>query len=1106
MKKITILTIALLSFLYANAQKYSTTAPTGQTIYYDLYSGKAMLTYPGSVSYNPYAGYAKPTGHLVIPDSITRYGVKYPVTEIGEHALSNCDSLLSVSIPNTVKKIYNWAFSFDYALDSIIMQNSITEIGEYAFASCSALTYINLPDSVTSIGNSAFSGCSSLSSITIPRKVASLGNNAFAYCSNLSHIHLQTDSLIAAGNNNNPIFGINGNTSLSNVEIDSNVKVLPAYIFKGCTGIDSITIPQNIKNIGTNAFAGCLNLTTVIFNADSCESMPHAFIGCANLTTLTIGNNVRAVPNHAFVGCTGLTTVNCPLSLRYIGNMSFQNCTGLSTFTCPSTVEYIGSGAFYNCANLTNFSIPNISVIRDNTFKGCTSLTNITIPNSVSTIGIGAFESCNSLDSIIIPTSVSRIGWRAFAFCNSLSCISLPYSIDSIGCGAFGYCSGLSRVDYNIPNAIVTNVSAYESGSSIRYPSIFCGCNNLTTIYFGDSVRSIPAHSFSNSKITHVSLPDSVLSIGDYAFHKCDSLKSAILSNRLSYIGLFAFDSCANLDTVVMGDSVIEIDWYAFKDCSGLKFVSMSPTLSIIGNHAFNGCISLESIVIPSSVTSIGEGAFANCSNLDDIYVLTETPPSEVYNNNYYYYPTSYPCPTFFNTYNHALFHIPCGTTSLYQNSWQSWYNYSEPSVDYAYTVNSSDTLIGSAIVLRDIRCQDSSIVVIATMTDTHYHFSHWSNGNIANPDTLYLDGDSTITAIFERNQYAVTAYSNDTAMGYVEGGDAYLYQDTALLLAVPMEYYHFVQWSDGNIDNPRQWVVVTDTLFTAIFEADTFQLNIVSNNSTQGVVNGSGMFSYGIPVIISATANTGYHFTHWSNGNTTNPDTLYLVSDSTITAFFERNQYTLTVQSNNTSFGNVEGGGSYLYQDTAQLTANANETYHFVHWSDGNTDNPRNYIVTGNATITATFAIDTFHVSVVSNNIAYGGVSGEGDYQYGTPATVTATAYTGYHFSQWSNGITANPYTFAVLQDSELTAFFVEDGIQGIDDNVELDNVQIYIQNGQVIILGSDEYVYLYDISGRLLSTKQSEEPQIQFDIPTSGAYLIKVGNHPARKIVIVK
>lgn len=248
------------------------------------------------------------------------------------------------------------------------------------------------------------------------------------------------------------------------------------------------------------------------------------------------------------------------------------------------------------------------------------------------------------------------------------------------------------------------------------------------------------------------------------------------------------------------------------------------------------------------------------------------------------------------------------------------------------------------------------------------------------------------------------------------------------------------------------------------------------------------------------------HHHVVWSDGCTTESDHIILSDNISLTADFVLDQYSITLLSNDENLGSVQGGGTYDYLDAISLVATAAEHHHFVRWDDGNTDNPRQYVVIGDTVLTAIFAIDTLHVSVMSNNIAYGNATGDGDFEYGTPATVTAIAYSGYRFARWSNGDTHNPYTFAVLQDMELTAIF-EDENEGVED-VESINAKVYAHNGKIVVenVGGND-VSLYDMNGRIVQEiKQSGNQTICLDVPASGTYMIKIGDHPARKVVVVR
>ena len=141
----------------------------------------------------------------VIPEKFTYKGVEYPVESIGEKAFYP-SRLTSVTIPNSVKSIGNYAFYYCDGLTSVTIPNSVTSIGERAFSSCTALTSVTIGNSVTSIGYEVFRDCSSLTSITIPNSVTSIGN----------------------------------------------------YAFHHCTGLTSVTIPNSVTSIGDNAFEDCI--------------------------------------------------------------------------------------------------------------------------------------------------------------------------------------------------------------------------------------------------------------------------------------------------------------------------------------------------------------------------------------------------------------------------------------------------------------------------------------------------------------------------------------------------------------------------------------------------------------------------------------------------------------------------------------------------------------------------------------------------------------------------------------------------------------------------------------------------------------------------------
>ena len=368
--------------------------------------------------------------------------------------------------------------------------------------------------------------------------------------------------------------------------------------FYNCTSLTSVTIPDSVTSIGDRAFRCCISLTSVTI-PDSVTSIgEEAFYGCWDLTRLTIPGSVTSIDKDAFCFCSSLTSVTIPDSVTSIGDSAFYGCESLTSVTIPDSVTSIGSCAFYGCASLTSVTIPDsVTSIGGSAFYGCTSLTSVTIPDSVTSIGGSAFYNCKSLTSVTISGSVTSIGWSAFYGCASLTSVTIPDSVTSIGGSAFYDCSSLTSV--TIPDS-VTSIGDYA----------FYGCESLTS----------------------VTIPDSVTSIGNCAFASCTSLTGIWVAEGNSHYANDASGVLFNKDKTTLvqcpgafaaytvPNSVTSIGEYAFSHCTSLTSVTIPNSVTSIGEHAFSYCTSLTSVTISDSVTSIGEYAFYDCTSLTDVY------------------------------------------------------------------------------------------------------------------------------------------------------------------------------------------------------------------------------------------------------------------------------------------------------------------------------------------------------------------------------------------------------------------------------------------------------------------------------------------------------
>ena len=368
--------------------------------------------------------------------------------------------------------------------------------------------------------------------------------------------------------------------------------------FYNCTSLTSVTIPDSVTSIGDRAFRCCISLTSVTI-PDSVTSIgEEAFYGCWDLTRLTIPGSVTSIDKDAFCFCSSLTSVTIPDSVTSIGDSAFYGCESLTSVTIPDSVTSIGSCAFYGCASLTSVTIPDsVTSIGGSAFYGCTSLTSVTIPDSVTSIGGSAFYNCKSLTSVTIPGSVTSIGWSAFYGCASLTSVTIPDSVTSIG------------------------------------GSAFYGCTSLTSVTIPDSVTSIGDYAFYGcTSLTSVTIPDSVTSIGNCAFASCTSLTGIWVAEGNSHYANDASGVLFNKDKTTLvqcpgafaaytiPNSVTSIGEYAFSHCTSLTSVTIPNSVTSIGEHAFSYCTSLTSVTISDSVTSIGEYAFYDCTSLTDVY------------------------------------------------------------------------------------------------------------------------------------------------------------------------------------------------------------------------------------------------------------------------------------------------------------------------------------------------------------------------------------------------------------------------------------------------------------------------------------------------------
>lgn len=835
----------------------------------------------------------------------------------------------------------------------------------------------------------------------------------------------------------------------------------------------------NYPNYGSSLNGDLVIPDSVVYNGIvyPVTSIGHEAFEYATMRTVQIPNTVRTIVMRAFVACDSLTSLVIPNSVTSIGRGAFAGSFNIVSITLPDSLTIIEQGLFENDTSLVSVVIPDaVASVGYGAFSQCYSLRKVVFGQSVSSLGGLMFWNCRSLDTLVFKSDVApSVGANLFYETNGNLLIDIPCGSFNSYFATFGTSHTYNVRSVNLSISVASDNQWWGEACIIKdelLQDVRCDSsavikanpnygyhfamwndgdtNNPRTVAMTQDTSFVAFFAKNNYSITTsvsnesmgIVVADSIVeylesasltALPNYGFHfvqwndgNTSNPRQFIVTKDTSYIAFFDYNQYSislEVDSAIHGTTagsgvynylseriVSAIAHYGYHFIHWNDGNTTNPrTITLSQDTVLTAFFAKNSYHIIGQTTNTERGTVTGNDTVEylDTLILTAQP-------NYGYH---------FLMWSDGNTENPRQFIATQNISLLAYFSYNQ----YTITLCADTTIHGS--VSGGGSYNFYSERMISAIPNYGYHFVAWSDGNTSNPRTITLTQDTAFTAIFAKNTYTINAVSTDTIKGVVSGGATVVFLDNITLTASPNYGYHFSSWNDGITTNPRSVEVTRDSLFVASFDYNQYNITVAIDDTIHGTISGGGNYNYLSVQTINATANYGYHFVVWNDGDTNNPRSITLTQDTSFTAFYEKNKYTLTLLSNDVTHGAEIGGGIFDYLDTATIEATAVAHYHFVKWNDGNTDNPRQFIITKNDTLTALFAIDTHYVNVESNNIAFGSVEGGGNFVYGAPATVTAIAYSGYRFVRWNNGDTHNPYSFAVLQDTSLTAIFEEEG-----------------------------------------------------------------------------
>ena len=635
------------------------------------------------------------TGKVTIPETV----MGYTVTSIDNYAFHKCSKVEEVVIPSAVNYMANGVFHSCSSLKKCWLPESLVKLGADGwgenplFSYCTSLTDVYLPHQLSEIPAMVFYHCESLKHVEIPASVTKIGNQAFAYCSSLKQVSFLGYNCPSFGGNvflETPTYNYyNGEATGSDVDFIVPTKSVYEYVipelFESYNFTDPVYVTVGLQNnyygfndrstlgymvnmqvIEYGSEYACLYWGTLEEVADETFTLPESILGYKVVQLRSMTKDDGSMNNLKKAVIPG----TCK-SIGENGNYGFSKCKALEEVEIQEGVEKIGYGAFDNTA-LKELRVPKSLKSYYAAVHNCTKLTDVYFPSfKMETISI-PFETswsgsqatlhvpygATSNYESIIPKEFAKIEEDeakngdifAYPFKSGNDMMFQIISVKDKTCRTYGENkANKTCIDYttegtvNIPKKAldfnVVEVGDFSFGNGyfkgctkITFVSIpnsvkrigefaFCHCDELVSVTIPNTVEEIGGGAFYwDGKLAGVTLPDGLTAIEDAVFSGCSALESITLPEGITKLGYAAFSS-SGIASIEIPEGVKEIPNQCFSKCKNLESVVMYDGVGSIGWYGFKDCENLTSIDLPASLASLDYQAFKNCLKLADVKI-----------------------------------------------------------------------------------------------------------------------------------------------------------------------------------------------------------------------------------------------------------------------------------------------------------------------------------------------------------------------------------------------------------------------------------------------------------------------------------------------------